>query len=80
MELQRPDAAPLETFLRTQLKESETPHQREQFWTLPAYLKDLLRVCSLEFASNPDRYDVLIDEALKVPNPMIVSLNYDTLL
>lgn len=73
-------AIELEAYIRDQLRDASSAHRRRQYFALPFYLQDLLLQASSTYTSHADRDDVLVDEALRVPDVMFATLNYDTLL
>jgi hypothetical protein len=68
----------LEQVLREQYKESAAEHDRRAFFQVPLYLQHRLLVASSAFV--PDSYDRLIMAALRLPEVVFVTLNYDLLL
>jgi hypothetical protein len=75
----------IEAFLRDELRDSEHPHERRLYWSVPLYLQDLLfEVSSWDppygYTSQPDSYDRLVKAAMRVDQVTFVTLNYDVLL
>jgi len=68
----------LEETLRERYKESDSEHDHRAFFQVPLYLQHRLLVASNAFV--PDSYDRLIMAALRLPEVMFVTLNYDLLL
>jgi hypothetical protein len=74
-----PAALSIEEYLRTELRDSEHPHLRAQYWAVPLYLQELLQVSSERFATDADNFERLLNQVLKLPRVVFVTLNYDTI-
>jgi hypothetical protein len=71
----------LEAFLREQLRESPFESDRRRFAAVPLYLQHLFfQISDRGFTAHPDNYDRLVNAALRIEEPVFVTLNYDTLL
>jgi hypothetical protein len=70
----------LEAFLRDELLNSEYEHFRRRYHAIPLYLQHLLFEVSQRYTPQPDNYDRLILEALRLDKVTFITLNYDTLL
>lgn len=68
----------LEQTLKELYKESREEHDRRAFFQVPLYLQHRLLVATNAFV--PDSYDRLIMAALRRPEVVFVTLNYDLLL
>ena len=70
----------LEAYLRDELLNSEHEHLRRKVPAIPLYLQHLLFEVSRSYTPQPDNYDRLILEALRLDKVTFITLNYDTLL
>jgi hypothetical protein len=73
-------AIALEAFLREELRDSPYPHLRSSYLALPLYLQHLFWQVGDSYALQPDNYDRLVMECLRLDRVTFMTLNYDTIL
>jgi hypothetical protein len=77
-----PDSVSIEQFLRETYVDGASELVRRKFLSVPLYLQELLLAASLNYARQPDNYDLLITNAIDGTDMevLFVTLNYDLLL
>jgi hypothetical protein len=77
---QASDSFAVERFIRETYEDATNPDDKRKALALPWYLQELLWTASDEYTKNPDNYDVLVSQALRLGDVIFVTLNYDTIL
>jgi hypothetical protein len=70
----------LEKYLREELRDSPFKHFQRRYFAIPLYLQHLLWDVGRRYARQPDNYDLLVMEALRLDRVTFITLNYDTIL
>jgi len=74
------DSFAVEKFIRDTYENASNPSDKRKALALPWYLQELLWAASRFYTKNPDNYDVLVSETLRLGDVIFVTLNYDVIL
>lgn len=70
----------IEDFIRTTYRDADSSYDRRKYYAVPWYLQDLLYEVGRSYTRDPDNVNLLLSEALRFPEVIFITLNYDTIL
>ncbi len=70
----------VEQFIRERYRDSSHESDRKKFASIPWYLQEIIYEAGKSYTRNPDHLGLLVSAALRLPEVVFVTLNYDTIL
>ena len=70
----------VEQHIRESYRDSEHESDRKKFAAIPWYLQEIIYNAGSQYTRDPDNVGLLVSDALRFPEVIFVTLNYDTIL